>query len=257
MKLIARTKRKNKEFKSTRSKYLIITANYLIPIAIIVGTIALLLIVFKTNILSIKQIYCQHDYQDCNLPHLQAELSKYLGINILKFDSLELKNKIIANNKTIKQVVISKQLPGTISINLISTSPKVAIKIQNGELQWIVLDSNFRVIKVVRKDPNLPTVLVNDVIKIQIGQEIDSDDIQKSLELATEISDNFFSVVSIQLEGDLITLILPSKITVFLTTKKGLHSQLKTLQDILADAKISSAVRTIDVRFTQPVIKSE
>lgn len=250
--------RTNRQFKPVKSKYLVITNDYLIPMIIIIGISLLYLTAFKTTYFNIANMICERDFESCQDPFILAEIEKSKNTNIFKFESETLINKLKSGNKTIKDIEISKKLPSTINIGITSTSPRVALSVETNGNKWIILDDNLRVISTSDQEPNLPIVLVQATQEIQLGQTIDNDSINEALTLALDITEQFIRVKTIKLDKEIVTLFLPSGKKVLLTTLKDTNKQLLTLQAILADDTImrEETYNIIDVRFDQPVLKS-
>lgn len=252
-------KPKKSSFTPVRSKYLVLTTEYVIPLIIIAVAISSWFIATQTPVLSIRSISCIRDEAPCQDVSILSELDTYMGTNLLNLPEDQIRTTIIEGSRTVKTVEIIRRIPNSVQIILESTDPVVALKVESQFSKWVILDDNLRVIRVQSDDPSLPTVLANQTQEVQIGQRIDSERVQRALELALEISQQFFTVQSISLEGDTVVLLLPDNRKALITTRKQTYDQLIILQAILADDTIlqSTNYNTIDVRFDQPVLKSE
>lgn len=249
----------NSRFRPVRSKYLVLTTDYAIPLVVIAVVISTWFIATRTPVLTIRSITCMRGEDPCQDPAILSELDKYLGTNLLELPEDKIKSAIIEGSKTVKSIAIVRRIPNSVEVTLVSTEPRVALKVESETTSWVVLDDNLRVIRIQFEDPNLPTVLASQQHQVQIGQKINSEGVQGALELALEISEQFFTVQSISLEGDTVVLVLPSNKKALMTTRKKTYDQLIMLQAILADDAISQSTtyNTIDVRFDQPVLKLE
>lgn len=242
---------------SHKSRYFVLTADFIIPVLIILLVIASLLFITRGRLFAIKTVDCLRDYQPCTDNHLLTELDKLKGANLFTFNKSELRTRILENNKTIENVEVTSSLPNKVSVNLISSSPSVALQLKDNSTVWVVLDQEFRVIAVRESDPNVPTVKVSTMEEISIGNPITSKETQGALEVALSIKNNFIQAETISLTDDVITLDLTEGKTALLSSKADIAEQLITLQAILADDTISESASLIDVRYTQPVIKSD
>lgn len=249
----------NSRFRPVRSKYLVLTTDYAIPLIVIAVVISTWFIATQTSAFTIRSITCKRGQDPCQDPAILSELDKYIGTNLLELREDNIQSTIIEGSKTVKSVVIVRRIPNSVEVSLVSTEPRVALKVESETSSWVILDDNLRVIRIQSQDPNLPTVLASQQHQVQIGQRINSEGVGRALELALEISEQFFTVKSIALEGDTVVLVLPGNKKALMTTRKETYDQLIILQAILADDAISQSAtyNTIDVRFDQPVLKSE
>jgi hypothetical protein len=182
-------------------------------------------------------------------------LDKLKGQNIFTLKISEISEKLTSGDFTIREVVLTKQLPGIIKLDLQSVYPVVALQVI-GDPTWVVMDSNFRVIGTRDSEPNVPTVIVQSPLSLVVGKVPDDELIKGTLALARRLADELFSVKTITLmDSDTIELALSSGVKAIFTPKKDELVQLRSLQVILSDATIMTGVKTIDVRFGRPVLR--
>lgn len=244
-----------KVFSPASSKYLVFTADYLLPTFISLGVILLGYFVLYSSFFKISTITCSTDYQECANPSVIAELDKLKGQNIFTLKISEISEKLTSGDFTIREVVLTKQLPGIIKLDLQSVYPVVALQVI-GDPTWVVMDSNFRVIGTRDSEPNVPTVIVQSPLSLVVGKVPDDELIKGTLALARRLADELFSVKTITLiDADTIELALSSGVKAIFTPKKDELVQLRSLQVILSDATIMTGVKTIDVRFGRPVLR--
>lgn len=242
-------------FKPARSKYLVFTADYLIPFFIIISVLTSIGIALYSPIFKITVINCSLDYKECGDASVVAELDKFKGRNIFRISSNEVTSRLTSGDFTIRQAEFTRSLPGTINLNLQSVYPSVALKVES-DPTWVILDSKLRVIGTRSTDPNVPTVLIQGPLTVTVGKPLNQDGIKHALNLAMRLAEQLFSVKSISLiSDDIIQLNLADGKIALFTPKKDEMEQLKTLQLVLADDTISKEVETIDVRFAQPVLR--
>lgn len=242
-------------FHPTRSKYLVITADYLIPIFICIGLALGFWLIRYTPYFQIKNVHCSLDFSPCTDPIVLAELEKIKGQNIFMFNPATIKSRLTSGDFTIRAAEVTRKLPGDVEVNLQSVYPVVALKI-DGLDTWITFDATFRVIGTRPNDPNVPTVVVQGPITVTVGKKLTDETIQKSLNLARTLADQLFTVKTVTLvDADSINLTLENGLLAVFTPKKDVSVQLKVLQAVLADATILKGVHTIDVRFSQPVLR--
>ncbi len=241
----------------SRSKYLILTTDYLIPIGIILLAIAGYFISFHTSLFAINQINCTLDYQPCPTGSVVSELDKSLGNNLISLDTDHIKSRLLSGEYTIRSVEFSRIFPNTLDVTLLSTYPVIALQLSDNSNQWIAIDERMRVITVVNTDPNVPTVTLDSTPPFRLGKEISDTNVVEALQLALEISRELRSVIMIHLDVDsTVTLKLSSGVTALLTTTRSRSEQIYTLQSILADQDMIQDHKLVDVRFSRPVLKS-
>lgn len=242
-------------FHPVRSKYLVLTTNYLLPIAVVVAVIAMAYFTLYSRFFQINTITCTLDYGDCSDPAVLAELDKLKGQNIFTFSPDHLSTRLTSGDFTIRQAKFTKQLPAHVMVELRSVYPVVALQVL-GDHNWVVLDQDFRVIAKRISDPNVPTVLLNSPLTLTVSKPPSDQTVIDTLKLARRLADELFVVKTIFLrDQDTIELTLADGRLALFTPKKDELVQLRTLQTILADATISTGVRIIDVRFASPVLR--
>lgn len=238
-----------------RSKYLVITLDYLFPIFICFGVIALGYFALYSSFFQIKTVICTLDYEACLDPSVLAELNKLKGENIFTLSGDRLTQRLTSGDFTIRQATLKKELPGKVIIDLQSVYPVAALAMP-GDPTWIILDQNHRVIGTRSSDPNVPTVIVPGPLTLAVGKPLSDDLLIQSIQLARNLANELFTIKSITLvDADTIKLTLSDGVIAIFTPKKDLSEQLRSLQLILRDATITQGIKTIDVRFIRPVLR--
>lgn len=242
-------------FQPSRSKYLVFTADYILPVLIIIGVITLLCVGLYSPIFKITKINCKLDYQECGDLSVVAELNKFKGKNIFTLSSDAVVSRLTSGDFTIREAHLSRELPGTLTLDLQSVYPSVALKVET-DPTWVVLDPKLRVIGTRTIDPNVPTVVVPGPLTVTVGKPLTDEVIINALGLARRLADELFSVKTITLiNEDTIELSLSGGRVAIFTPKKDEMAQLHRLQVVLSDDTIMGGVSTIDVRFAQPVLR--
>ncbi len=245
----------SKVFTPLRSKYLVLTADYILPFMIIASVIGSLYIILYSNIFKITQITCNLDFEPCQNLAVLAELDKLKGQNIFKLQTQSISSVLTSGDYTIREAVFAKSLPSSLKVDLHSVYPVVALKIKDVDT-WIALDSQYRVIKELVNDPNVPTVIVSGPLTLSMGKPVQDQLIKDTLAMTDRLFKQLSSIKSVTLvDENRLDLELDSGKTAILTPKKDEVIQLRSLQAILQEVTISKGVRTIDVRFSQPVLR--
>lgn len=237
------------------SKYIVFTADYLLPFFLTSAVIFAAYLVLYSGIFKVASIECRLDFEPCQPGSIIAELDKLRGENIFRLSPDSTTARLTSGDFTIRQVVIKKILPNQLIVNLSSVFPVVALKIES-DPTWIILDEKMRVIGTKNSDPNVPTVIITTPLTLTIGKALEDSDVLYSIKTALKIADELIKIKSIKLVDDnTIELTIDDHLVAYLTPKKDELIQLRTLQAILADDTISKEVNTIDVRFSQPVLR--
>lgn len=245
----------SKVFTPLRSKYLVLTADYLLPFMIIAMVIGSVYILLYSNFFKITQITCNLDFEPCQNSAVLAELDKLKGQNIFKLQTQSISTVLTSGDYTIREAVFAKSLPGSLKVDLHSVYPVVALKIKDLDT-WIALDSQYRVIKELSVNPNVPTVIVTGPLTLSMGKPVNDPLIKDALAMTDRLFKQLSSIKSVTLvDENRLDIELDSGKTAILTPKKDEAIQLRSLQAILQEVTISKGVRTIDVRFSQPVLR--
>lgn len=244
----------NPEFHPTRSRYLVLTSQVLYPLTIVIAALVCWWLFFGSSIFALNKFDCVLDFEPCQNQNIIAEINKYKGQNLFLFKGDKLKSRLMSADYTIRSVNLTLHLPNSLTVSMESVYPVVAATVEGGK-SWVVFDSNNRVIAVRDRDPNVPVVVTREIPLIVIGEKLNSDPLNHALELAKNLSHELPQVKQIQLDGDNLNLTLDGGKHAIITTTKDEHDQIRSLQAVLSNATILTGVSTIDVRFTQPVLR--
>lgn len=242
-------------FHPAKSKYLVITVDYLIPFFISLGILVMVYLVLFSKFFTIKDISCTLDFATCSDSSVIAEIDKLKGENIFRLSTEPLTRKLTSGDFTIREVSIIKSLPDKLSVELQSVYPVVALRVE-GDSTWVVLDAKFRVIATRDTDPNVPVVIISTPLTVAVGKPLTDEALLSSLKLGLRLSDELIGVKTIALVDDhTIQITLSSGMVAIFSPKIDELKQLRSLQAVLAGGTITEGIRTIDVRFTQPVLR--
>ena len=242
-------------FHPPKSKYWVFTTDLLIPLSVIIFILASAYLLLASPLFRIRDIDCQLDFVPCDNPVLLAELSRLQGQNILRFNEQSFGKRLTSAIFTIRQVEIRKTLPSTLSFQLHSVYPVVAIQLQ-GQSEWVVFDNQLRVIRALSTNPNVPTVIVTEPFSLTVGVPLDNENLTHSLILAQAINTELKGVSAIRLvDNQTLELDVTSGLRAILNPSGDTRAQLESLRAILADATITAKGGVIDMRFLQPVLR--
>ena len=242
-------------FRPLPSKYIVFTADYILPFFITLAVVVSAYLVLYSDIFKITKIECQLDFVPCQSGSITAEIDKLQDENIFRVQPNEIISRLTSGDFTIKEAEIKKVLPNRVIFILTSVYPVVALKIESEDI-WIILDEKNRVIGTKNSDPNVPSVILTTPLTVTIGKALEDQQLLSSIKTAIKIAEELIKVKSIKLVDDnTLILTIDDHLIAYLSPKKDELVQLRTLQTILADDTISKEVKTIDVRFSQPVLR--
>jgi len=238
-----------------RSKYLVFTADYLVPAFLVLSIATAWILAYRTSLFSISNYQCELDYQPCAGEALLSEIDKLVGKNLLTIDLSSVRARLLSGDFTLREVTITKIYPRTLSLSLLSAYPVVALELNGNAQQWVTLDDQYRVIAVRDANPNVPTLVVESLPPFQLGVTIEDQSLLDSLSIVRSITDKLISVQRLSLSGTTVSLELPGGVTALLTTTRDQDSQLHLLESVLADPALKNSYHLIDVRYDRPVLK--
>ena len=187
-----------------------------------------------------------------------------IGVELLKNKNCllitpdQIKKIILERNPQIEVINIEKELPNELTIYYELLQPFVEIKANNG---YLVLSRKGKIIQKNKKEskeklPKIQYYQQFDYLSFNIGDVIDTKDIQYSLSFASKIKDSELSFTSIDIASpNMIRLSLDDSV-VYLTTEKDINTQNNQLLKIIEQFKIEGKkFKILDLRFDKPVIK--
>lgn len=239
----------------TKSKYLVLTYDYILPILLSLLVLFGGYLLLYSPMFHLQTITCELDFLPCENEALLAELDHLRGQNIFTFPKDELEAKLLSSDFTLATIQLARVLPNQLQVKLNSVYPSVALKVA-GNSTWVVLDDRNRVIAHRDYDPNVPTLIINEPLTLVVGQAPDNSAIIHSLNLAKRLASEIPSTLSLALiDENTLELTLQDNIVAVFSPKKDELTQLRLLQSILAEDTIKKAGDIIDLRFTQPVLR--
>lgn len=240
-----------------KSKYWKVTSEIILPLLAIISLAGLFWAVFFSPLFTIKQVICVADWKPCENENILTELQRAKGANLFLYDSSPLTNKLKANNFLVKEVIVTKELPDRLVVTTQSVNPSAAVRVSSVDSTWIVCDEQGRVIRVTDANPNVPTVVVEHLPTVRVGQPIDDQNIIQALKVAIVLRGSNLHYSDLALVDSMtIAVKLESGVSALLTTDKDIDPQVKALQQVLSDSTIKKeSYNTIDVRFGGAIIR--
>lgn len=237
----------------SRSKYLVVTLDYVMPLLLFFGSLIFTYIVFFSPLFTVKTIVCTQDFEPCNNPFILAEAETLKGKNIFLLNGNKFVNLLTTGDFQTRSGEIKKDLPTTLTISLQSVYPILALHVQ-GETRYATLDSNLSVLKLLENNPHVPVIELNSPLSLQIGHPIPDETFNKILRYSVSIIRGISDTSEIKISGDDLILTLNNGLQLVLTIHRDIAHQISALKAVLEDATIREGLRKVDVRFSQPVL---
>lgn len=239
-----------------RSKYLVLTTDYLLPLLLLALVSLAYLVVFRTPLFTIKKLECSLDFQPCTSPAVLAELDKLKGQNLLIFSPEPLTARLLQGDFMLRGVELTKRLPHTLTVSLLSVFPAVALQTSDRPNHWITLDQDYKVIALREHDPNVPVLTVTTLPPVLLGQKLQDQALLQALALTVSTTRLSLPVTKVELAPELvIKLTLEGDHLALLSLDQDPSLPLAILQDLLGDQSLLKSPQEIDLRFAQPVLR--
>lgn len=184
---------------------------------------------------------------------MQAEFNEKLVTgNMIFFPSEKIRQEVLREYPQLKDIVITKKFPHTITIVPVLRSPFATLVTQNASYG---IDEEGRVLSVGVDNVALSELHINPV-SVRIGKIVDDKNVLAALRFLKQ-SKRSFPVSSIRTSEDGASLIAVSLTTeIFFTQDQDTDTLISTLQTIIAGVRIKGTMpKIIDVRFSKPVIQ--
>lgn len=241
------------------SKYFVATSQFVAPFLVLVTSVTALYFMYFSHYFQLKKIECFQDVgETCQNGHLMAEHNQLVGNNLLRLDLESMRERILRADPTIRQLQYKKILPNTLVINIQSVYPTIALGVSGSE-ELLVLDNEYRLIKKTMTFPNVPIVSLKDKsITLAVGNTLSDDTLRTILNTCLALASNLTSSTLYEVTNNDITVSLEDSGTkAMFTTLRPIEDQLSALHAIRSDATILNKGSLIDLRYHQPIIKSD
>ena len=184
---------------------------------------------------------------------MNAEINdRLITGNIIFFPSEKLRRDLLKEYPQLKDVIITKKFPHTITIMPILRQPFALLVTAKSAYG---IDREGRVIEIA--DAGLPVAELRiDMPSVRVGTTIEDPRVQSSL-LFLEKSKPILPVSVIQTSEDGLSMSAKSDATdILFTQSQNIETVMATLQTIINGVRIKGTMpKIIDLRFTKPVIQ--
>lgn len=235
------------------SRYLVITSSYLLPALLTALSLVGVYLLFYSPIFRLQEFVCQIDTSPCAPGPTTAELERLRGQNIFLFKEESLTNHLTSGDFSLAKVQVEKVYPNKLTLTLTTYKQAIVVK-STTHSEYLVLDERRRVLTVTASPPPVPILEVTELPPAQIGQTLESE-LDLAVASALLVKGASLPVKRMLYEEKLLRLTLDSGSTALLDPSGDMPRQIALLQAVLRDRTITKGVATIDVRYSQPVLK--
>lgn len=241
----------------TTSKYFVATSQLLAPLLAIILSLTSLYILFFSSVFKITKVECYQDVMGtCQNEFVLAEASNAIGSNLFLSDTDTSIARIKSGDPTIRELEYQKVLPGTLILQIQSVYPTLALGTM-AEESLLVLDSDWRIIKSTRDNPNVPIARYDKPLSLRVGEKISDESLRTQLSACSKIVNAIPGSNNCAISEDgLVVLLEDGKTNAIFTSSRSLDEQLSALHTVRTGVTISGSKVVIDVRYQQPIIKA-
>ncbi|MFH0863652.1 MAG: FtsQ-type POTRA domain-containing protein [Candidatus Gottesmanbacteria bacterium] len=230
-----------------KRKKRIIKSFFLLLILFILAGIFYLL---NQNPFVVKKINITTNYDVNNTPTIRI-LEKIKNQNIFILDANNLAQKIRSADIKIKSVVIEKEIPDKLNINIVKRDPLAAIFTNN---KYFMVDIDGIIIEESQNNNNLPILNLSVGLQnLKVGSSIDNKD--KIVLVIFDTLKNKKNINNITITNNEIIVYLIEGTQILLSSTDKITDKLTSLQTILSRFTIEGKrAKKIDLRFDKPVV---
>lgn len=214
----------------------------LVPVLVIVPAVALVLI--TPRLIKIEDISCSSQFGVCG-DYLQKEIVKAKGKNLIEAENYL--NKLLTKEVKVLRHSIRFKLPNKIEIDVIERKPVYAVT-KDGSNQFTLYDPDGR---------NVGKVASTQLPTITLKQDIESSKLIFAGNIMTDLY-NVYSVKSGVIADNTLTIpYVEGRIVLFPLEgdRDILLGLLKLILSRLFSMSENSRIKTIDLRFKNPVLR--
>lgn len=177
--------------------------------------------------------------------------------NLFFLNSKKTQNEIYLNNPNLAQVIVTKQYPNQLLINIFQLPVVVQIKTAD---HYLLVDDQQRIVKKSKTvSESLPIInyyqnLSNSMIKV--GDRLDYQDIKTAIFFASLLRDMGYTVNTIDINGTDMLALKISSWKLLVSLEKNKENQAELLKIIIRNFKVEGkTAKTIDLRFSKPIVE--
>lgn len=240
-----------------QSKYFVATLDLLKPIGVTLASFGLIYLLFFSRFFQVTSVTCVQDVgEECQNDFVKAEINTLFSNNLFLLNEVAVIERLYSGDPTIRQVNISKSLPGSINVDIQSVIPTLALSTPQSD-RILVLDSEFRIIKAVATDPNVPVLIYDQDLSLRLGQKIEDKLVIDLLNATLALTQAFPVSRQVRVQGKTLSLNLERELVALFTINTTLAPQIAALQSLRNNATIPEETAEIDLRYSQPVLRDK
>jgi cell division protein FtsQ len=211
----------------------------------------------QSDFWKIRKIECWQNEISCSSEVWTRLTVLTFGKNIIFLPTNLVREEVLRFKPTLKEVKIKKELPNKLIFELKEREGVVVLGLENLQKFWIVDEEG--VVLAGEKKSDLPLILLEEPLKLDIGQKIDKKEIIQAINFLTNLRLNLLEPkIAKFVSSSSLEVLLKDNITALFSLKKEVQIQIDSLQFILSRAKIEGkGIKKIDLRFDKPVVNYE
>lgn len=206
----------------------------------------------------VRNIVCQAVEEDCPSQIWQTAVDLTFNKNIIFLPTQKISEEILRKNPILKEIKIKKKLPAKLILEIKKRQALVVLSSEPSGEDFYVIDEEG-VVLAKEKKTDLPLIFFSPIGKWEIGQRVEEEKIQQTVDILTKLRLNLFKPKSAKIISPYsLEVWLNEGFLVVFSLKKEGENQVGSLQTIFSRSKIEGRViKKIDLRFDKPVVNYE
>lgn len=209
--------------------------------------------VVSGKVFTARDLHCSREGKPCD-EQITAEIAKLQGHSLLTVNTQALSRKLKQADPSLAEAEITVILPATLDIRLTDRQPFAGIASEHSKA-FLLCDQQGFIYKITDFFPESLPVLTLPRLDLSVGEKLKEPELLACLDLIKLLQSQFIAFSEIKFHSvSLVRVILTDNLEALFTIDGDLNSQVTSLQQILAQATITSTPSLIDLRYTKPVI---
>lgn len=227
-------------------------------------------ILSKIDLFNVKQISIQTVKGDVPKNISESKLtdiaSVYIGQNYFVFQSEGLRKDLIDKSAFIKEAIISKQFPSSITVEVVQREPFLIAHVD--KQSCVLLDASAYTLVFVpesedencsglKKEYSVPTLILNDSKVVFKENEQSSFYVSEDIwKIAKVLSEYGYQVSQLSLNDQVLIVTVNDKRTVTFSLNQSVDTQLERFIAVVGQIQLDDLdFRSLDLRYKRPVLK--
>jgi len=228
-----------------------LTKQYLIIVCIALFILGILGWIVSQKPLTIAQVECKVEDRRCEEMGIKVP-ERLFSYSLLSLDKESISQEMLLTYPNLLQVKVTTALPGKVTILLQARIPIALLEDKQG-YRYLV-DENGKVFAIGSAEV-LPLIKTEEAVAV--GEVVTSPSLTAALNLLSTLHQSLTSVMSITVHSfENLEVRLNSGEVALFSAERDITKQVDALQFILQNSTISEDIEHIDLRFDNPVVKS-